>query len=223
MLVSLADMKSYLGIDSSDTTYDAFLTLQLEIVSESIEGYCGRSFEKRTWNQTLYKQDWVNQDKIYLYHYPLTQQVTSITKDDGTPMDLDEVVNLNPVAMLRRLGDDGKFLNFFFFDCDSIEVEYEAGYATIPAPIRSVVYSLVSETYSKKKVGIDVNFGNDVQRLSIPGVISIDFDYTLQSNERKNKYGMILGNYLNVLDSYRSERSIGLGSLEYVEEVVVGP
>lgn len=223
MLVSLADMKAYLGIDSSDTTYDSFLTLQLEIVSESIEGYCGRVFEKKTWTQTLYKEDWVNQDKIHLYQYPLTGQVDSITKNDGTTIDLDEIVNLNSIAMLRRLGEDGKFTKFFFYDCESVEVVYESGYDTIPAPIRSVVYSLVSESYSKKKVGIDVNFGNDVQRLSIPGVISIDFDYTLQSNERKNKYGMILGNYLNVLDSYRSERSVGLGQLKYVEEVVVGP
>ncbi len=152
MLVSLAEMKSYLGIDTSDTTYDAFLTLQLEIVSEAVEGYCGRSIELKTWTQTIYKQDWINQDKVLLYHYPLSQQVTSITKDDGTLIDLDEVVNLNSIAMLRRLGDDGKFLNFFFYDCNYLEVEYEAGFAVIPAPIRSAFIVLSQKHTQKRKL-----------------------------------------------------------------------
>ncbi len=38
--------------------------------------------------------------------------------------------------------------------------------------------------------------------------MSIDFDYTLQANERKTGFGMILGNYVNILDQYRSERPL---------------
>lgn len=221
MLVSLADMKAYLGIDSEDTTYDAFLTLQLEIISEAVEGYCARKFEAATWIQKIFKEDSLNKKDIYLYHYPLTT-LTSVTKSDLEEIPLAEVVSHLPMAMLRRVGVCNQFTDMFQ-DNTWIEVEYEAGYAIIPAPIRKVVYDLVSEAYSKKKVGVDMSFGNDVQRLSIPGVISIDFDYTLQTNERKSRYGMILGNYLNVLDPYRSERSLGLGSITYVEVVPAGP
>ncbi len=39
MLVSLADMKTYLGI--GDASYDDFLTEQLVLFSSAIEGYCG--------------------------------------------------------------------------------------------------------------------------------------------------------------------------------------
>lgn len=222
MLVSLVEMKSYLGIDPSDTTYDSFLTLQLEVVSDSIEGYCGRKFEVKKWIQTIYKQDQVNQDKIFLYQYPLTSNVTSITKDDGTNIDLEEIVHVFGPGLIRRLGEGGVFSSMFF-DTAKIEVKYESGYATIPSQIRQVVYSIVSESYSKKKIGIDVNFGNDVQRMSIPGVVSIDFDYTLNVNERKSKYGMILGNWANVLDQFRSERTVGCGTLGYIVEEEVIP
>jgi hypothetical protein len=55
---------------------------------------------------------------------------------------------------------------------------------------------------------VALNFGSNVQRISVPGVMGIDFDYTLSTNERNNKYGMILGDYLNVFDNYRSERTL---------------
>jgi len=224
MLVSLVEMKSYLGIDSSDTTYDSFLTLQLEVVSDSIEGYCGRKFEVKNWTQTIYSSDLLNTDKVFLYQYPLTQNVTSVTKEDGTPIDLADIVHVHSCGLIRRLAEESGAFASMFYDTNKIEVKYESGFTVIPSQIRQVVYSLVSESYSKKKVGIDVNFGSDVQRMSIPGVVSIDFDYTLNVNERKSKYGMILGNWANVLDQFRSERTVGAGTLGYiVEDVPVIP
>ena len=78
----------------------------------------------------------------------------------------------------------------------------------------------MGERYNKKSSGVDLNFGSDVQRVSIPGAISIDFDYSLSNNERKSAYGVILGSNSNILDDWRSERSvIGSGKLEYVEAV----
>ena len=40
MLVTLADLKTYLG--EATTTYDAFLTEQIGFFSDAIETYCGR-------------------------------------------------------------------------------------------------------------------------------------------------------------------------------------
>jgi hypothetical protein len=80
-----------------------------------------------------------------------------------------------------------------------------------------VELSIIEERYNKKKSGISLNFGSDVQRVSIAGTISVDFDYSLQSNERVSAYGTILGNYINVLDQYRSERVLtGSGMITYV-------
>jgi len=84
--------------------------------------------------------------------------------------------------------------------------------------VRSVVYSLVEERYNKKLNGVNLNFGSDIQSVSIAGTISVQFDYSLESNTRKIGMGTILGNYVNVLDKYRSERVIsGSGRLAYVE------
>jgi hypothetical protein len=54
----------------------------------------------------------------------------------------------------------------------------------------------------------------------IPGSIAIDFDYSLNQNERKSAYGVILGNFLNVLDPFRSERVVsGPSKLSYLESL----
>lgn len=207
MLVTLAEMKAYLGIPTGTTTYDAFLTQQIALVSEAIEGYCGRKFEDATYTQTFYKEDYeLNKNEILLYHYPVLSIVSIV---DGDEPITDYKIHY-PTGFISK--KEGLFFN------DTIEVEYTAGYTTIPVVITSVVYSLVEQSYNKKKAGVALNFGNDVQSVSIPGVISVTFDYTLDSNQRKNAYGIVLGSYLNMLDPYRSERTIiGSGKIAYVE------
>ena len=215
MLVTLEDMKDYLGIDSGDTTYDDFLTSQINLISNAIELYCGRKLELASYTQTFYKDDFIDSGltsykDLYLYHFPLVT-LTSVD-EDGESVALTDVRKQDAHALLRRLESDRVVS---WFNCvNKIEISYDAGYSTIPLVIQDVVFALVAERYNKKVNGIDVNFGNDVQRVSIPGVMSIDFDYTLQANERSNPYGMILGNYINVLDPFRSERVL-LGEIRF--------
>lgn len=203
-LVSLDDMKTYLGIPLVDTTYDAFLTEQLAIISEAVEGYCGRVFSLMNYTQTFYKDeiDRATQE-LHLFHYPLVA-VSSATEG------LEDIsTTIRPHLPTGRIKEPSRY---FFSYGDEVVIEYSAGYANIPQPIRSVVMSLVEERYNKKISGVQINFGSDVQSVSIPGTISIQFDYSLQSNERKNAFGMLLGNYANVLDMYRSERVL-VGSI----------
>ena len=180
MLVDLNTMKDYLDIVSND--YDVFLTQQITLVSEAIEGYCGRKFEQANYVQTFYIQDYLNtpQKELYTFHYPII----------GTPVVED--VDDNPVDDFRVQKDLGLLIldddYFLRYTRQLVEVTYTAGYAVIPATIQSVVFDLVEARYNKKKSGVALNFGTDVQRVSIPGVISIDFDYTLTLNDRKNKY-----------------------------------
>lgn len=207
MLVSLSDMKAYLGIPSGTTTYDTFLTQQLNVVSDAVEGYCGRKFEDATYTQTFYKEDYEqNKNEILLYHYPVISIISIVDGDDP----ITEYKIHYPTGYLSR--KDGLFFN------DTIEIEYTAGYATVPSTVLHVVYSVVEQNYNKKKSGVALSFGSDVQSISIPGTISVTFDYTLDSNQRKNAYGVILGSYANILDQFRSERTIiGSGKIAYVE------
>jgi hypothetical protein len=203
------------------TTYDQFLTDQEQIISDSVEGYCGRSFSLKNYLQTFYGEDYYGEGtkKLVLFHYPLTV-LTSIFRD--TTEDITSEVRVHkPTATITKNRFVSLFKNnCFLSDTDIVEVTYTAGFAEVPSPVKSVILSLIEERYNKNKSGVALNFGSDVQSISIPGTISVAFDYSLQANERKIAYGTIIGNFVNVLDSYRSERSIiGSGKLKYVEEV----
>jgi hypothetical protein len=217
MLIALADVKSYLGIDNLDTTYDSFLTEQEEIVSSSIENYCGRKFLSATYTQVFYLEDFDYRPKvIHTFHYPLVS-VTSVKEYPTKLTDTAVTLLAADYRVQKPYGVVTSSTNNFFLEGNILEIVYVAGYAALPAPIKSVELSILEERYNKKKSGISLNFGSDVQRVSIAGTISVDFDYSLQSNERVSAYGTILGNYINVLDQYRSERVLtGSGMITYV-------
>mgnify|MGYP000311221953 CR=1 FL=1 len=210
MLDTLSNVKSRLGITGTD--YDSFLTQQITLISDVIESYCRRKFKSASWTQTFYKQEIRDVKSLELYHFPLIS-LTSITID-GTALTTDELNDIvihKPTAMIRR--GDGSWIYG-----KKVVVVYTAGYATVPSAVLSVLDSLVQERYNKKVAGVDLNFGSDVQRISIPGTISIDFDYSLSNNERKSSYGSIIGSYANILDDWRSERSVvGSSTLQFVE------
>lgn len=213
MIVSLEQMKEYLGLE--DTDFDDFLTEQLTLIQSTIEAYCRRSFEEKTYVQTFYSDDHSYSKNLTLFHFPVTELQDGDVKEDGESLDEEAYRIHKPTGKIIRT--DG---NAFFYGVDSVEVTYKAGYASadMPPVVISAIKSLVQERYNKKKSGVDLNFGSDVQRISIPGAMSIDFDYSLQNNDRSSTFGLILGNYVNTLDFYRSERAIiGAGKISYVE------
>ena len=208
MLDTLSNVKARLGI--TETSLDSFLTSQINLISDTIEAYCRRSFTEKEFIQTFYRDENSPSNILELFHFPVIE-VSSIVEDLE---DVDEEGWRLHGPTGRIIRTDGRF-----HYAEETVVTYTAGYEVIPSPILSVLDSLVQERYNKKNSGVDLNFGSDVQRISIPGAISIDFDYTLNNNERKSAFGTILGNNLNILDNYRSERAIlGSGRLEYVEE-----
>jgi hypothetical protein len=224
MLVTLAKLKDTLGIVTSD--YDSFLTSQIQFVSDAIEAYCSRKFEQGNYVETFYREEWLKENneinkQLKLFCFPVIS--VSEVKEFSGPNDLvGEAVTdfrLHPqTGLLTRFNQESWYYgaNSFYTGADTIRVTYVGGYATVPEIIQQTVISIVGERYNKKKSGIDINFGSDVQRISIPGAISIDFDYSLQNNDRKTAFGTILGNHVNVLDYYRSERTLVHSSrLEY--------
>lgn len=214
MLVSLADMKIRLGISPGTTTYDVFLTGQIALVSEAITAYCRREFELKTYLETFYFDDhYRSGHEVKTFFFPV-KEVDSFEYDVNTQTLTADDYRLHKPTGTIKTGPG-------FYYCNYMKIQYKAGYDVIPLPIQEVVYSIVGEKYNRKVAGVDLNFGNDVQRLSVPGTFSIDFDYSKTNNDRSTDFGMILGDNLNMLDYYRSERSIiGLSVLEYVEEVV---
>lgn len=222
MLISLADLKTNIGETTND--YDTFLTAQINLFSSAIENYCSRKFELASWTQTFYYSDYTETDdrkKLWLFHFPVSAitEIREIITFNG--VDTSEILDSSGYRLRKDYGRIEKITDgypeswfkesslFLVSGINSrVEVDYSAGYSTVPLEIQDVITSLIEERYLKKKSGIQINFGNDVQRISIPGTMSIDFDYSLQANERKTKFGMLLGNYINVLDYFRSERAL---------------
>ncbi len=221
MLVSLADMKTRLNVSGS--TYDTFLTEQITMVSEVVESYCRRKFESTEWVETFYIEDFQefqkSKEEITCYMFPIISVDTVLEKidedDTGTAI-TDYRIHKPTAKIIKKRGAYP-----FFCGKNIVEITYTAGYATIPTPVQEVVYSVVGERYNKKVAGVDLNFGANVQSISIPGTISVAFDYSLDSNNRNSAFGTILGSNANVLDLYRSERAVvGTLRLAYVEPSV---
>lgn len=213
MLVTLSEVKDYLGV--SGGADDTFLQSQIDLFSQAISYYCRRNFEAANYIQDFYKEDMDQREipvkELSLAEYPLNS-VTQILVDT-------EVVD---PSEYRFIGKYGKIVFLrgkekYLCSGSRIRVSYNAGYSSIPVTLKDVCYSLIAERYTKKKTGAALSFGSDVQQVSIPGVISISYDYTLSSNERSSSFGTLLGSYVNILDFYRSEKqAIGPGKIEVI-------
>jgi hypothetical protein len=220
-LVSLADVKAYLGI--STTEYDVFLQNQIEVVSEAIQLFCRRDLIATDFKEIFYADDarlsGSPRNVLTLDQYPVIE-ISDINEVYGPDNDPTE----SEVVDYRLNKPVGKIMNFNYLPAFSrgsrIVVEYRAGYETLPPLLKSVVMDLIKERYNKKSLGIDLSFGTDVQRVNIPGTIGIDFDYSLQNNESSTPFGSIIGNYANLLTTFRSDRAVlGNDRLVYLERV----
>jgi hypothetical protein len=200
MLMSLEQVKKALNIPCEDTSNDDFLISQINLISEAMELYCGRKFNLASYTQEFYKDEIAKDivSEIFLYHYPVVN-IVSIQQDGE---DITEYRTVKSTGLIRKR--TGLFISY-----DSpLTVMYSAGYQTLPYTLQEVLTSLVRERYNKKVAGVDLNFGSDVQRISIPGTISIDYDYTLENNSQGVALGILVGTYANVLDQFKSERKV---------------
>lgn len=200
MLMSLEQVKKALNIPCSDSANDDFLIAQINLISEAMEIYCGRKFNLASYTQEFYRDE-IAKDivrEVLLYHYPVVN-VVSVQQNNEDIVGYRVVKN---TGLIRKR--DG-----LFSDTEvPLVVKYSAGYQDLPYTLQSVLTSLVGERYNKKVSGVDLNFGSDVQRISIPGTISIDYDYTLENNSQGVALGIILGTQANILDQFKSERKI---------------
>lgn len=209
--VSLAEVKAYLGI--TGTGDDVFLQSQTDIICDAAEKYCERKFSSiamiEKWFKT--KQDSrLKGPSFYTSAYPIVS--VTYAKIDG------EILTVDTEYRIQKKHGVINFVDGIEVGAETVEVSYTAGFVTIPKVLIMAVSELVGERYNKRKAGVDLGFGSDVQRVSIPGTISIDYDYSLKSNDRESPMGSILGKYLNVFDFYKSEkRTIGSKENRYVD------
>ena len=122
-LTSIEKYKTYMELDSTDTTRDAAIAIAINGVSEWLEGECGRSFQLATYTETL---TGTGRQKLLLTHYPV-QAIQTITPPQKYTLVPDEG------ALFRSAGWYGE-----------ITVEYTAGYPVIPPDLETACIELVA-------------------------------------------------------------------------------
>lgn len=208
MLDTLVNVKSRLNITTDQ--YDTFLTQQIQLASDTIETYLRRKILSASYTQHFYYSDYHPCLLLQLFCYPVSA-IASIT-EDGIVLDAGDYRLHKPTGSVLKTDHRA-----FFFAKETV-VAYTSGLDDCPTPILSVLDSVVQQRYSKMLSGVELNFGGDVTKISIPGALSIDFDNS-STNDNDSSFGAILGNNCNVLDPYRSDRAIlGSSKLVYIDE-----
>lgn len=192
VLVSLADVKTRLGI--ADTDSDAYLNAQISYISTLIANYCERVFcvndYTQTWQRPMDTGLVWGSKGLSLYHYPVNS-VASVTVN-GTLLD--------PSAYTLNTRDWTLVSEAFLTGYD-IEVVYNAGFDPIPADVAMAAEDLVVSRYTNRT--------NDPTRIvrseSVPEVGSVDY---VTSTYYQRGFDPLIGNYGTTLDRYRTERAI---------------
>lgn len=146
-LISLEDMKQYLGIASDDNTKDFVLTVYINGFSDYIQGV-GQSILK-----TDYKEKYAGTgtQNLILNNKPINS-VTSLKIGNNDLKDF-EVISSEGV-LFRNSGWALNGTNYPFmhdrvnWSYKYIEVEYNAGYETVPSDLLMLMLAMIDGAYS---------------------------------------------------------------------------
>jgi hypothetical protein len=141
-LTTLANVKEYLDIESSDTKYDQTLTRLISAASRQIESYCSRFFEIRAYNESY---DGNASDILVLANTPLVS-ITSVSIDGEIIASEDYKVYDDYVRLVERLFTPGK---------QNVSVQYSAGLydaasESPPADLEDACIQLIAFKYTMR-------------------------------------------------------------------------
>jgi gp6-like head-tail connector protein len=129
-LVSLSELKAFLGITSSEQ--DAQLTVILDGVSVGVESLCQRTFALGTYTE-VYDILTPTQDLLFPENFPI-QTIVALTSGT-TPLDASEFAIIDQKMLVRKLPQG----TYFTPGYQQVSLMYAAGYYTIPADLKLVV------------------------------------------------------------------------------------
>lgn len=142
-LVSLDDMKSFLGINT--TTNDAVLLSILRSSTDFVTRYTGKTFTYDRYEETYYPEEtW---DRLQLKNFPV-KSITSVVVDGVT---LDAFTAGYPNYVLEEEGFVRR-LDGMKFPCGyyPIVVTYNAGYRSVPEDILYVVKKMTAQDFNSR-------------------------------------------------------------------------
>lgn len=145
-LVTLADIKVYMGIQPSDTGQDALLTIFQEAVEQQVLNFCDCSFESTVVEDEVH--DGIRADIITPHNIPIisVQEVAIdvLPGGNGTPLvaEQDYYHDENAITLIFRQTP---------FYRGAVRISYTHGYASVPADVKLAVYEAVKANYQSRK------------------------------------------------------------------------
>jgi hypothetical protein len=119
MIVTLDAFKNFLGVDTTDTSKDAYYASVLQTAEDFVASIFGGNLLSAN-----YIEMFINTDiTIYPTHYPITQVLSVI--GDGTDITSSCVYN--------------KFSVFLPSKYTNLTIQYTAGFATVPSEIQTAI------------------------------------------------------------------------------------
>lgn len=146
-LTTLNGLKGFLGIDLSDTSKDALLTVFKDSVESSVIAFCDTDFTAKTVTGEI--QDGVKADVIVPQHSPIisVQAVIiycDVTGAGGSTLDAATDYYFDEGAIiLKNLTTP--------FNRGIVRLDYTWGYGAVPAQVILAVYQSVKAEYQRHK------------------------------------------------------------------------
>lgn len=127
-IVSLAEVKSFLNIDSDDTASDAWLEIEIDRMSQHLERYLDRKIIARQ-----FKKDFNGTDTeiLYLDNTPVLQ-VDGLYQDDAREFGDDTKIEMDAYSVFIDRVE--LFYGFFHPGVRTVRVDYAAGFGEIEIP-----------------------------------------------------------------------------------------
>ncbi len=153
-LTTLADVKTFLGIDAGDTSQDALITMFKDAVEQAVINFCDTDFTIQTVTNEIL--DGIRADVIVPRNFPITDvdAIYVACQPDGTGgilLDGTRDYSFNESAITLR-GQHTPFSRA------CVRVDYKWGYATVPADVKMAVYqSIKAEMQRYSRNTEDVN------------------------------------------------------------------
>jgi hypothetical protein len=132
--VSLAELKSYLDIDVSDTAGDALLSIHITTASGTVNGWCHRQFGKVAGVESReYAGTWDRHLCSYVYEIDDVQTIGSMVVVDANANEITDYT-LGPVNALQK----GKpYERLYSSTSGPLLVQALWGWTDVPVPVKN--------------------------------------------------------------------------------------
>lgn len=149
-LVSLAEAKAYIPIKTATTTYDGIVETIIDGVSWLFNNYCGRWLKARDIHGVY---DGTG-ERLWLKTPPVNT-IDSLT------------INGDEYTDYKVYKKDGRLTGNFGEGEQSIDINYNGGYAVIPFDLKHAVLMQVKEFYRQHELGLEAVSSQSIEGGSV--------------------------------------------------------